>query len=110
MASGGSESKTNYTEEMEEWKKDLKAAREQVIYIFIIFKELSFKMFLVVHVCVYLTRIRQFQGFDVPGDDPHEIVQNIVFGVSNTVRRKEMSVVSSRLFNVWLLIFRNFVV
>ena len=40
------------------------------------------------------------QGFDVEGDDPREVVQNILFGEQYAAVKEDMAIVSSvHLFN-----------
>ena len=113
--------KKGYQEEMEQWQKDLEAAREhvsigfsQIIVLFsrssnnrshcsinrqfrmelfgrnvVVFRSLQMKGLLSLNLHCVL-----FQGFDVKGDDPREIVQNIVFGSQYEGCRDEMKLVS----------------
>ena len=67
-----------YHVEMEQWKEDLRAARNQVSlgvlsnYCFYIVSQFSIK-------CFYRHfKHNLLQGFDVDGDDPREVIQNIL--------------------------------
>ena len=85
---------------MEQWKEDLRAAQNQVSvgvlsnYPFYIVSQFSVNHF-----------YRHFehtllQGFDVEGDDPREVVQNILFGEQYAAVKEDMAIVSSvHLFN-----------
>ena len=89
-----------YQVEMEQWKEDLRAARNQVSvgvlsnYHFYIVSQFSMNHF-----------YRHFkhtllQGFDVEGDDPREVIQNILFEEQYAVVKEDMAIVSSvHLFN-----------
>ena len=89
-----------YHVEMEQWKEDLRAARNQVSlgvlsnYRFYIVSQFSVNRF-----------YRHFkhtllQGFDVEGDNSREVIQNILFGEQYAVVKEDMAIVSSvHLFN-----------
>ena len=89
-----------YQVEMEQWKEDLRAAQNQVSV-----GVLSNSHFYIVSQFSVNHFYRQFehtllQGFDVKGDDPREVVQNILFGEQYAVVKEDMAIVSSvNLFN-----------
>ena len=84
-----------YHVEMEQWKEDLRAAQNQVSlgvlsnYRFYIVSQFSVNHF-----------YRHFehtllQGFDVEGDDPREVIQNILFGEQYAAVKEDITIVSS---------------
>ena len=89
-----------YHVEMEQWKEDLRAARNQVSlgvlsnYRFYIVSQFSVNRFYrhFEHIAL--------QGFNVEGDNPREVVQNILFGEQYAAVKEDMAIVSSvHLFN-----------
>ena len=89
-----------YHVEMEQWKEDLRAARNQVSlgvlsnYHFYIVSQFSVNRFYrhFEHIAL--------QDFDVEGDDLREVVQNILFGEQYAAVKEDMAIVSSvHLFN-----------
>ena len=79
---------------MEQWKEDLRAARDQVSV-----GALSSSHFHIVSQFSVNHFYRQFehtllQGFDVEGDDPREVVQNILFGEQYAAVKEDMAIVS----------------
>ena len=89
-----------YHVEMEQWKEDLRAARNQVSlgvlsnYRFYIVSQFSVNHF------YQHFKHTLLQGFDVEGDDPREVIQNILFGEQYAVVKEDMVIVSSvHLFN-----------
>ena len=89
-----------YQVEMEQWKEDLRAAQNQVSV-----GVLSNSRFYVVSQFSVNHLYRHFkhtllQGFDVEGDDPREVIQNILFGEQYAGVKEDMAIVSSvNLFN-----------
>ena len=84
-----------YQVEMEQWKNDLRAARNQVSlgvlsnYHFYIVSQFSVNHF------YWHFKHTLLQGFDVEGDDPREVIQNILFGEQYTAVKEDMVIVSS---------------
>ena len=84
-----------YQVEMEQWKEDLRAARNQVsVGVLLNSRFHIVSQFSVNHF------YRQFehtllQGFNVEGDDPTEVVQNILFGEKYAAVKEDMAIVSS---------------
>ena len=83
-----------YQVEMEQWKENLRAARDQVSV-----GALSNSRFHIVSQFSMNHFYRQFkhtllQDFDVEGDDPREVVQNILFGEQYTAVKEDMAIVS----------------
>ena len=82
-----------YQVEMEQWK-DLRAAQNQVSV-----GVLSNSRFYIVSQFSVNHFYRHFehtllQGFDVEGDDPREVVQNILFGEQYVAVKEDMAIVS----------------
>ena len=84
-----------YHVEMEQWKEDLRAARNQVSlgvlsnYRFHIVSQFSVNHF------YWHFEHTLLQGFDVEGDNPREVVQNILFGEQYAAVKEDMVIVSS---------------
>ena len=84
-----------YQVEMDQWKKDLRAAQNQVSV-----GVLSNSHFYIVSQFSVNHFYRHFehtslQGFDVEGDNPREVIQNILFGEQYAVVKEDMAIVSS---------------
>ena len=84
-----------YQVEMEQWKEDLRAAQNLVSVAVL----LNSRFYIVSQFSVNHF-YRQFehtllQGFDVEGDDPREVIQNILFGEQYAAVKEDMVIVSS---------------
>ena len=82
-----------YHVEMEQWKEEVSLGVLSNYHFYIV------SQFSVNHFYRHFEHIA-LQGFDVEGDDPREVVQNILFGEQYAVVKEDMAIVSSvHLFN-----------
>ena len=89
-----------YQVEMEQWKEDLRAAQNQVsVGVLLNSRFYIVSQFSMNHFYQHFEHTL-LQGFNVEGDDPREVVQNILFGEQYAALKEDMVIVSSvNLFN-----------
>ena len=84
-----------YQVEMDQWKKDLRAAQNQVsVGVLLNSHFYIVSQFSVNHFYRHFEHTL-LQGFDVEGDNPREVIPNIWFGEQYAVVKEDMAIVSS---------------